>query len=216
MAVGGSPAHRRAACPGRRSRVVHPTRLHRASTRGRSEVKTASVPSSDSGAAAVEARDPRLALSIRGLSKTFGNTRALSGVDLDLRAGEVHALVGQNGSGKSTLIKILSGYHAPDGGTVSIDGVALSMPMTHSEVEGAGLRFVHQNPGLCPLFTVVETVRLRSWDLTWYGRIQWQRERTRVRALLEDPRSDPVAACRRRRTPSCAGHRRSPGDPHSR
>ena len=55
-------------------------------------------------------------LRIRGMTKAFPGTRALDDVDLDLAAGEVHALVGQNGSGKSTLIKVLAGYHAPDNG----------------------------------------------------------------------------------------------------
>ena len=55
-------------------------------------------------------------LKIEGLSKTFGGTRALIDVDLDVRENEIHALVGQNGSGKSTLIKSLAGYHHPDPG----------------------------------------------------------------------------------------------------
>ena len=60
---------------------------------------------------------------LRGLTKEFrGHSRVLSSVDLAVRAGEVHALIGQNGSGKSTLIKILSGYHAPDAGEISLRG----------------------------------------------------------------------------------------------
>ena len=62
-------------------------------------------------------------LQIAGLSKTFGATRALIDASLDIKPGEIHALVGQNGSGKSTLIKALAGYHAPDPGSAAeIDG----------------------------------------------------------------------------------------------
>ena len=53
-------------------------------------------------------------LELEGLTKSFAGIRVLSSVDLAVRRGEVHALIGQNGSGKSTLIKIVSGYHAPD------------------------------------------------------------------------------------------------------
>src|SRR5215211_3483808 len=59
----------------------------------------------------------RPVLRIAGLSKTFGATRALIDASLDIRPGEIHALMGSNGSGKSTLIKALAGYHAPDPGS---------------------------------------------------------------------------------------------------
>ena len=63
---------------------------------------------------------PLLALS--QLTKSFGGARALRGVNFDLQAGEVHALLGENGAGKSTLIKIVTGAHQPDGGTITVAG----------------------------------------------------------------------------------------------
>ena len=60
-----------------------------------------------------------VALRLHGLSKTFPGQRALDDVDLEIAAGEIHALVGQNGSGKSTVVKILAGYHQPDDGAVA-------------------------------------------------------------------------------------------------
>jgi ribose transport system ATP-binding protein len=65
----------------------------------------------------------RTLLRVTGLSKTFPGTKALDNIDFDVRAGEIHALVGHNGSGKSTLIKVLSGYHSPDAGAQAwLDG----------------------------------------------------------------------------------------------
>ena len=61
-------------------------------------------------------------VALRGVSKRFAATQALSDVTLELGAGEVHALVGENGAGKSTLVKILAGIHTPDTGTVELDG----------------------------------------------------------------------------------------------
>ena len=61
-------------------------------------------------------------LRLDSVSKTFPGVRALDGVRFDVRPGEVHALLGENGAGKSTLIKIMSGVHEPDGGTVELDG----------------------------------------------------------------------------------------------
>src|ERR1700728_4422915 len=82
-------------------------------------------------------------LRITSLSKTFGATKALLNVDLDLVSGEVHALVGQNGSGKSTLIKILSGYHRADpGATVLFEGEPWDGSRAGHNAHGARLRFV--------------------------------------------------------------------------
>ncbi|WP_311923059.1 ATP-binding cassette domain-containing protein, partial [Microbispora sp. H10836] len=66
-------------------------------------------------------------LVMRGIVKQFPGVRALDGVDLEVRAGEVHCLLGQNGAGKSTLIKILSGAHAPDEGEVLLDGAPVRL-----------------------------------------------------------------------------------------
>jgi ribose transport system ATP-binding protein len=130
------------------------------------------------------ARHPLLA--IRGATKVFSGTHALRGVDLELFGGQVHALVGQNGSGKSTLIKILAGYHTPDQGSLEIRGAPVGLPISPDAARGHGMRFVHQNPGLSPKFTILETIRLQTFDTTSYGRIRWSHERQVVEQLLAD------------------------------
>jgi ABC-type sugar transport system ATPase subunit len=61
-------------------------------------------------------------LRLQGISKAFPGVQALAGVDFDLRAGEIHALLGENGAGKSTLVKVLTGVYAKDSGTLELDG----------------------------------------------------------------------------------------------
>lgn len=124
-------------------------------------------------------------LQVRGLTKTFGGTRALNAVDLDVAAGEIHALVGQNGSGKSTLIKILSGYHAPDAGEVSIKGQRARLPFRPGDSHRYGLSFVHQELSLAEGMTVLENLRLGHYRTTRYGRLLWASERRRARELLK-------------------------------
>jgi ribose transport system ATP-binding protein len=97
------------------------------------------------------------ALAVRGLSKSFAGTLALDALDLEIAPGEIHALLGENGSGKSTLIKILSGYHRPDGGTVTIAGDEL--PWGESAQSYAlGCRFIHQDLGLIDTMSVVDNM----------------------------------------------------------
>jgi len=109
------------------------------------------------------------ALELRGVSKTFPGQRALAGVDFELRAGEVHALLGPNGSGKSTLIKILSGYHHADPGAEAwLFGEPLELG---SHTAAHPLRFIHQDLGLVGQMDAVDNLALggeyaRRWWLS--------------------------------------------------
>jgi ribose transport system ATP-binding protein len=124
-------------------------------------------------------------LEVRNLSKTFVGQRALDGVDLDVHAAEVHALVGHNGSGKSTLIKLLSGFHQPDpGGSVEVAGTPLRFGDPAAS-RRAGLRFIHQELGLVDELTVLENLRLGGvYETGRGGRIRWRSERRRAREAL--------------------------------
>jgi ribose transport system ATP-binding protein len=107
-----------------------------------------------------ERRAPRLV--VEGLSKTFPGQRALDAVSLTVRAGEVHALLGQNGSGKSTLIKILAGYYQPDdGATATYDGQPLALGHA-AAAHALGIRFIHQDLALIPDLTVTDNLALGS------------------------------------------------------
>ena len=86
-------------------------------------------------------------LAAHGIVKSFGAVRALDGADFELRPGEIHALVGDNGAGKSTLIKILSGVHAPDAGTIELAGEQVTFPNPHGAQE-AGIETVYQDLAL--------------------------------------------------------------------
>lgn len=100
-------------------------------------------------------------LVLEGVRKSYGNTQALTAVDLQLKAGFVHGLVGENGAGKSTLVKILSGATTPDGGTIVMLGadVQLSSPARARE---AGISTVFQELTLIPDITVAENLLLQS------------------------------------------------------
>jgi ribose transport system ATP-binding protein len=116
-------------------------------------------------------------LRIRNLSKSFAGVRVLSRVDLDVMAGEVHALIGQNGSGKSTLIKVLAGFHAPDPGAhVQVDGAALDLDNSAAS-RSAGIRFVHQDLALVDSLNTIENLAVgRGFATGFAGRIRWSHE----------------------------------------
>ncbi|GAC1366973.1 MAG: sugar ABC transporter ATP-binding protein [Polyangiales bacterium] len=121
-------------------------------------------------------------LVVSGLKKSFGATRALGGVGLRARAGEVHALVGENGAGKSTLLKILAGVQPADGGTITLDGVDYR-PRDPIAARRAGVAMVHQELSLCPHLSVVENVLLGD-EPTRFGIIDAGRARARADAVL--------------------------------
>lgn len=112
------------------------------------------------------------ALRLRGVTKRFGLNTALNAVDLILHAGQIHALVGMNGSGKSTLVKLLSGFHSADEGTIELLG------------ESPGVGFVHQDLALIDTMTVLENMTLGRNPYMRRGVIDWKREAERADGLL--------------------------------
>jgi D-xylose transport system ATP-binding protein len=101
--------------------------------------------------------EPRLQL--RGIRKSFGHVEALRGVDLDVRQGEIMALVGDNGAGKSTLVKILAGVHAPDAGEIVVDGRPVTLQRPQDAVQ-LGIETVYQDLALCDNLDVVANLFL--------------------------------------------------------
>ena len=129
-------------------------------------------------------------MKVENLSKTFPGTVALSNVDLDIRPGEVHALLGHNGSGKSTLIKVLSGYHSPDpGASVWLNGQPADFgALSHGQHGHAGhVSFVHQNLGLVMELNAIDNLALHGgFARSRFGRVRW-REQARIARRLMAP-----------------------------
>jgi ABC-type sugar transport system ATPase subunit len=115
-------------------------------------------------------------VSVKGLSKHFDGVRALAGVDLDLRPGEVHGLVGANGAGKSTLIRCLAGLTSPDAGTIEVDGQQVSLE-TPKAAGDLGLAFIHQELNLVPHFDAIANMLLGRPKPSRLGLVDWGRAR---------------------------------------
>jgi ABC-type sugar transport system ATPase subunit len=98
-------------------------------------------------------------LNLRGIRKRFGGVVALDGVDFELRAGEIHALLGENGAGKSTLIKILGGIHRADAGEICVHGTPVSIACV-ADANRLGIRLIHQELALAPNLSVAENLFL--------------------------------------------------------
>ncbi len=121
-------------------------------------------------------------LRLEGIRKSFGPVHALRGVDLNVRAGEVHGLVGENGAGKSTLMKILSGVYRPDAGSMALYGEPYA-PANPLDGRAAGISMIYQELVLAPHLTVEENVTLGAE----HARSGWIRPRTReVERVLRD------------------------------
>ncbi|MER7278891.1 sugar ABC transporter ATP-binding protein [Dactylosporangium sp. NPDC000244] len=122
-------------------------------------------------------------LVLEGVSKSFGAVAALRDVRLDLRAGEAHALVGENGAGKSTLVKILAGAHAPDAGTLSLDGEPLVLA-NPADARAAGIAVIYQEPTLFPDLSVAENIFMGRQPLKSGRRIDTAEMRRRATELF--------------------------------
>src|SRR4051794_12072843 len=92
-------------------------------------------------------------LRTHGITKVFGGVKALDGVSVNFRPGEIHALMGENGAGKSTLIKVLTGVHTATSGTIALSGREIS-PRSPREAEGAGISTVYQEVNLGPTMSI--------------------------------------------------------------
>ncbi len=126
----------------------------------------------------------RTVLELTGVCKAFGGVQALRGVSFDLKVGEVHALVGENGAGKSTLIKVITGAHAPDSGSIAIDGVHYDR-LDPSLGRKLGVAAIYQQPALFPDLSVGENIALGLEPPGGWRWIDWGGRRSRACRLLE-------------------------------
>ena len=122
-------------------------------------------------------------LDVRGLSKSFAGVRALDAVDFSLRAGEIHALLGENGAGKSTLIKTITGALSRDAGTVNLAGVEIA-PRSAEAALKVGIATVYQEVNLLPNLSVAQNLFLGRQP-TRFGLVREREMRRRASALLD-------------------------------
>lgn len=123
-------------------------------------------------------------LQMAGISKSFGANPVLRGVDFEVRAGEVHALLGENGAGKSTLMKILLGVYAADSGEILLRGQRLEQGSTRSRLD-AGVAMIFQELSLVPAMTVADNIFLGREPRRIGGRIDRQRMRREAQVLAD-------------------------------
>ena len=119
---------------------------------------------------------------MRGIEIQFPGVKALDKVDFTLRAGEIHALLGENGAGKSTLVKCLTGVHHMDAGTILFDGKEIR-PTSPQDAYTMGISTVYQEINLCPNLTVAENIFVGRQPMK-RGMINWKEINTRARELM--------------------------------
>lgn len=123
-------------------------------------------------------------LQLKNISKSFPGVKALDDVNINLRAGTVHAVVGENGAGKSTLMKIINGLHKRDNGTIFLDGkeVSFSGPM---ESAGAGIAMIYQELNFFPELTIAENIFMKRQP-SKVGCVNWNEMMQQAQKILDD------------------------------
>ena len=124
-------------------------------------------------------------LALRGVTKRFGGALALDGVDFDLRAGEIHGLLGENGAGKSTLMKILSGVHAPDEGELILRGAPVRFG-SPADAKARGIGMIYQELSTIGALSVAENVFLGDQLINRVGLVDWTRMRAEAAVKLRE------------------------------
>ena len=150
-----------------------------------SSPETRAAPSAPDGAALLAKADSEIVLEVKGLAKEYPGTRALDGVDLQIRRGEIHALLGENGAGKSTLIQLICGASRPTEGQIFFEGrpVELNSPQ---QAQDLGVAVVHQHFNLVPKLSVAENLFLSQTLPRRFGLfVNWTVIERRAAKLLD-------------------------------
>ena len=123
-------------------------------------------------------------LSMQKISKRFPGVHALDSVQLNVKKGTVHALMGENGAGKSTLMKCLIGIYAPDEGTIEFNGEKITVQSTHDALS-KGISMIHQELSPIPQMTVAENIFLGREPVKWNGLVDMRELNRRTKELLD-------------------------------
>lgn len=119
------------------------------------------------------------------LSKYFPGIRAVDGVSMTIRSGEVHALIGENGAGKSTLVKLLTGVHTPTDGKILVDDTPVEF-RSPRDSQAMGITAIHQEAAMFPNLTVTENIFMGHLTPRQWGLVDWKAMRAQTRNLMED------------------------------
>src|SRR5580765_8372157 len=133
-------------------------------------------------------------LRAENIDKSYAGVQALRNASLELRAGEVHALIGENGAGKSTLIKIITGAVEPDAGTLHLDGESITQNSPRLAKQ-LGIAAIYQQPALFPELSVAENIAIGLEQSSIFSRVDWRARRQQATGLLArvGARIDPDA-----------------------